>query len=47
MSANESSLKVYFMGRFGSEIVYQKLITRLKQKNTVNYTSTPNQINSY
>ena len=36
MPANKSSLKVYFMRRFKSKIVYQKGITRQKQKNTVN-----------
>ena len=32
MPAHESSLKIYFMGIFSSKIVYQKCVTRWKQK---------------
>ena len=46
MPANKSSLKVYFMGRFKSKIVYQKGVTRQKQKNTVN-TPFPNLFYDY
>ena len=50
MPITESShkqLKIYLTGRFNSKIVYQKCVTRQKQKSAVNYASTANQINKY
>ena len=56
MPGNESSLRVYFMKIFNSNVVYQQYVFftnigndySLKiKKITVNYTSTTNQINIY
>ena len=52
MSVNESSLRVYFMGRFNNKVVYQKVFYKywkrlLVKKGTVHYASTNNQINTY
>ena len=51
MLANESSLRVYFMGRFNSKVVEQKCLVFINngndymlKKNTINYAWTTNQI---
>ena len=56
MPADESVLKVFFMGRFHSKVVYQKFVffrkletitgQKLKKKD-VNHVSTTNQIDVY
>ena len=50
MPAHDSSLKVYFMCRFNSELFIKNVLlvkNKKKKKNTANYTSTVNQINLY
>ena len=56
MSTIESSLRVYFMGRFNSKAVYQKCVFIINTGNdyslkikkiTVNYALPTNQVNIY
>ena len=47
MPAHESSLKIYFMGYLIVKLFIKNMLLVEKTKNTVNYASTTNQINSY